>query len=178
MLLLAQTDPAGVARLFDQYGVSLMIVVVGIIGMGYALYRLLARNGILTTHFKKDSDNHEHLVESVRIMSRTGEKISEVMVSTDKRLKAIEDSAGRVEMMHYDVHSRFATTTLGRCFLNACDVAEHIIDRMDSTDADAPDLGPFCKPLIDDMRNQLRDHLAIAEHLPPKGNQNEVFGPS
>ena len=162
--MLSVTDPESVLHLVDKYGVSLSLVVAFAFATVYILRRLLAeKNGILTQHFKSDAASREHLVDSVRTMATTGERIGQVLEGVNTRLESIEGIADRLERIHYDPHSRFATMALGRCALDACDVAEKVVKQMDQQETPGGLISQVL-PLLEGMRGQLKEHLLLAEH--------------
>lgn len=146
---------------FDKYGVSLVILAAVLWMLFYVLKRLVNEDtGIVTTYVASTVNNNKSLTETMKTQAetaeksaKTDEKMAELLETVEKRLDGIEKTSERLEAMHYDPHSNFASVTLGRCFRHSCDVAEMLANKLE--------IGEAAKPLIDKMRKELDDHEAI-----------------
>ena len=150
-------------QIFDRYGVSLGMLIVFLIGSAYVLRRLFnEKTGLLTNYMKETSQRYERLGSTIETQAETGRRVATVMESSDQTLRDIREASHRLEQMHFDPNSAFSTVTLGKCFVNVCDVAEIMATKLEIDDK--------CKPHLDIMRRALKDHAAAVRM---KTNQGE-----
>jgi len=164
MLILAQAGEAGngILDLFDRYGIAWGMLALFVVATIYILRRLLNdNNGILTGYVRSTIDQQKQLADTVRDQAATDAKVAQCLEASEQRLAEIQKTVERVETMHYNPHSQFATATLGRCFRHGCEVLEHISTKLEIDDK--------CKPLLDVMRRELDSHNQHVEgDAPPQ----------
>ena len=148
------TDAASWLQLFDRFGVSLVMLGLFIAATAYILHRLLnAKTGILTGYASDASQAHKQLAATVERMEQSDSQVADTLQQMQQLLLALKESAGHLETVHFDPHSRVATIGLTRTARHACDVVEQMAKKLGIIDDVAPQLLA--------MREELDQHLEI-----------------
>lgn len=146
-------------QLFDKFGVSICFLALFIVATGYILRRLLNdKNGIFTAYARNVTQQqqqlqqtHQQLADTVGDMAITDSQVAAVLDKMENRLAGLEDQAHRIEALHRDPHSPFATVALSRCFRHGCDILEEIADKLE--------IKQQIQPQMALMRNELEQAL-------------------
>lgn len=146
-------------QLFDKFGVSICFLGLFIVATGYILRRLLNdKNGIFTNYARNVTEQqkqlqltHQQLADTVGDMAQTDSQVASVLEKMEGRLGQLEDQAHRIEQMHRDPHSPFATVALSRCFRHGCDILSEIAAKLEIQQQIQPQLAL--------MKNELEQAL-------------------